>query len=89
MTTDIIKLVNWTLFDEVRPRYLLVIENSEDGDKIRNNSRFRDTLIEFEPIYPTIFYTICSLNHMVIMDIIYKKLGHKNFFLSEIQGYVK
>lgn len=86
-TEEIINLVNGTLFDEVRPRYLLVLKNIEDKDKIRSIS-FRDTLIEFEPIYPTIFYTFCSMNYMPIMDIIYKTLGHRNFFLSEIQGYV-
>jgi hypothetical protein len=88
MTTEIINLVNSTLFDEVRPRYLLVIENSKDGDTIRT-IQFRNTLIEFEPIYPNIFYTFCTMNYMAIMDIIHNILGHKNFFLSEIQGYVK
>lgn len=90
---EIVKLVNDTKYQERRPKYLLVLSDPNDWQKIE-----KGLSIDFPGIFPytvvfhkvseNVFYTYCGANATPIMHVLQKMLGHDNFFLAETIPYI-
>lgn len=91
---SLVNLVNETLFDEKRPKYILVLGNYEDGKKLSTgitvNARLsQEYIVNFYKISPNVYYTYCHGSHQVISHALASEFGHNKFFLAEIFGYLR
>jgi hypothetical protein len=89
----LISQVNSTAHEEIRPRYMLVLSNPNDWQKIENGlmieySGISPYLVAFQRISDNIAYTYCGANYQPIMHALYKVFRHKEFFLAEIQPLI-
>jgi len=90
---DLVKLVNDTVFEKVnRPKYVLVLGNSNDWEKIKNGILYKykgvQTTVQFLKFSENVFCTFWGGNAYPLMKIIHKILGHNNFFFAEVQPFI-
>ena len=78
--------VKQTSYDELRPRYVVLIEESDNDKKILSQKFYSEHNWNFElhEIERCIYYTYCSANLHNVTRVLKKRLGHSNFIVTEI-----
>lgn len=78
--------VKKTSYNEVRPRYVVLIDESETDKKILSQKFHSEYNWSFEltEIEKGIYYTYCSANLHALTRVLKKRLGHNNFIVTEI-----
>lgn len=78
--------VKQTSFGEVRPRYVVLIDENESDKKVLSQKFYSNYNWSFElsPIREGVYYTYCSANLVPFTKVLKEKLKHSNFIVTEI-----
>jgi hypothetical protein len=80
----LLNLIKDTTYSESRPTKLLLLGNEIDGHLLQTPVDCGTHTITFVKVKDGVYYTKAGTNNQIVCHYLEKRLGHKNFILSEL-----